>query len=72
MVNGRHAIRDGDWKLVSSRKREDAATIGLSQFELYNLADDIAERNDVSGAHLERAGRLFKEYRKFAENRKLK
>ena len=72
MINGRHAIRDGDWKLVSSRRHEDAATIGQSQFELFNLADDIAEQNDVSQSHPEKAKRLLKEYRKFAESRELK
>ena len=72
MINGRHAIRDGDWKLVSSRRHEDAATVDQSHFELFNLADDITEQNDLSQRRPERAKRLFKEYRKFAESRELK
>jgi len=72
MINGRHAIREGDWKLIADRRHEDAATIEQSKFQLFNLADDIAEKNDVSDAYPERADRLFEEYRKFAESRELK
>jgi arylsulfatase A-like enzyme len=72
MINGSHAIRDGNWKLVADRRREDAATVSQSQFELFNLAGDIGEQNDVSQRHPERAKRLFKEYRRFAESRELK
>jgi arylsulfatase A-like enzyme len=72
MINGRHAIRDGEWKLVADKRREDAAAVDQSQFELFNLADDIAEQNDISQLHTEKVKRLFKEYRKFAESRKLK
>ncbi len=72
MINGRHAIRVGDWKLISTRRHEDAATVGPSRFELYNLANDIAEQNNVSQANPERTKRLFTEFRKFAESRKLK
>jgi len=71
-IHGRHAIRDGDWKLISSARHEDAAKVKRSRFGLYNLADDIAEQNDVSQTYPERAKRLFTEFRKFAESRKLK
>jgi arylsulfatase A-like enzyme len=72
MINGRHAIRDGNWKLVADRRREDAATVDRPQFELFNLADDIGERNDVLQRHPEEAKRLFRQYREFAESRELK
>ncbi|MBT3380116.1 MAG: arylsulfatase [Lentisphaerae bacterium] len=72
MINGRHAIREGDWKLIADRRHEDAATIGLPRFGLYNLADDLAERNDVSDAHAERTQRLFRAYKDFVSSRKLK
>ena len=72
MINGRHAIREGNWKLISTQKNEDAASIEASRFELYNLADDLAEQHDVSENHPERTTRLFKVYRTFAESRKLK
>lgn len=72
MVNGRHAIREGKWKLVSRHRHEDAGSVSLAQFELYNLADDLAEENDVSESHPERAQRLFADFTTFAKNRKLK
>ncbi|MGB1724771.1 MAG: aryl-sulfate sulfohydrolase, partial [Limisphaerales bacterium] len=34
------AIRDGDWKLIEFYHHE--------KFELYNLADDIGEQNDLA------------------------
>jgi arylsulfatase A-like enzyme len=52
-IHGRHAIRDGDWKLISSARHEDAARVKRSRFELYSLADDIGEQNDVSQSHPE-------------------
>jgi arylsulfatase A len=71
-IHGRHAIRDADWKLISSARHEDAARIKRSRFELYNLAEDIAEQNDVSQSHPETVKRLFTEFKEFANSRKLK
>lgn len=71
-IHGRHAIRDGDWKLISPARHEDAAKVKRSRFELYNLAEDIAEQNDVSQSHPETAKRLFTDFQKFANSRKLK
>ena len=71
-IHGKHAIRDGDWKLVSSARREDAATVKRSQFKLHNLAEGIADQNDVAHAHPEKAKRLFIEFKEFANSRKLK
>ncbi len=46
------AIREGDWKLVYRMK-----TGGL---ELYNLTEDIGERNDIAAEHPEIVARLAK------------
>jgi hypothetical protein len=43
-----------------------------SQFELFHLAEDISEENDVSTANPERAERLFLAYTDYAESRELK
>jgi len=68
------AVRDGDWKLVAlwdagsaapgrAYQQGDYAQIKgakLVDFELYNLTEDIAESNDVSGDHPEITARLKK------------
>jgi len=43
-----------------------------SQFELFNLRNDLSEQNDVAQKHPERVERLFKAYRDYAANRELK
>ena len=72
MIHGRHAVRKGDWKLVSTARHEDATSIRPSQFGLYNLADDIAEQNDISQKYPERKERLFSQFETFTKNRTLK
>jgi arylsulfatase A-like enzyme len=71
MVN-RGGIRDGDWKLVSKSRVRKMESVKSKQFGLYNLADDLSERNDVSNKHPERAGDLFSAFKKYADNRELK
>ena len=71
MVN-RGAIRDGDWKLVSKSRVRKMEAVKLAQFELFNLADDLSEKNDLSKTHPERTERLFEEFRNHAESRNLK
>ncbi|MAS96069.1 MAG: arylsulfatase [Verrucomicrobiales bacterium] len=44
------AIRDGDWKLIEFWEWDEV--------ELYNLADDIGERNDLSAANSEKVAEL--------------
>lgn len=48
------AIRDGDWKAV----RRNVMTKKPEQWELYNLADDPRESNDVASEHVEIVERL--------------
>lgn len=40
---GRKAMRDGDWKLLLSRKNAEP--------ELYNLEDDLGEKNNLASKH---------------------
>lgn len=61
----RFAIRDGDWKLVAHwdaagrppgrninpQSVQQLKTAKLVRFELYNLADDIAEQHDLAANH---------------------
>ena len=46
--NGRQAIRKGDWKAV----KYDVHNNG--KIELYNLADDVSETNDLSDKYPEK------------------
>ncbi|MCA8996269.1 MAG: sulfatase-like hydrolase/transferase [Planctomycetaceae bacterium] len=41
----RRALRSGDWKLVCQRHQQ-----GTPQWELYNLAEDIAEETDLAAS----------------------
>ncbi len=50
-------VRSGDWKLVVDRKRKVDA--------LYNLKEDLAERNDLSASHPEKKAELMKIGRDF-------
>ena len=57
------AIRKGDWKLVKTTegrlKAADPSTFNdLSGAELYNLADDIGERNNLAASHREKVKEL--------------
>ncbi|MDP2336245.1 MAG: sulfatase [Bacteroidota bacterium] len=49
-----HAIRKGDWKLLKHRDHPDV--------ELYNLAEDIGEQNDLSKARPEKVKELQQLY----------
>jgi len=46
----KNALRHGDWKLVSMKKKS---------WELYNLATDLGESNDQSGTYPEVLGKLI-------------
>ena len=54
------AIRDGDWKLVTSDDRDPAA------WELYNLANDRSETEEVGARNLEIANRLRATWNRWA------
>jgi arylsulfatase A-like enzyme len=45
---GQHAVRKGDWKAVRRNLRR-----GGGPLELYDLARDVGEQNDVAAAHAE-------------------
>lgn len=54
------AIRKGDWKLVS-RKRNSMTKTGFTdnpEFELYNIAADRSEINDLAGQYPEKVAEL--------------
>lgn len=57
--SGNRGVRDGQWKLVSSR-------FDLV-WELYNVEDDPTELNDVSGEHPEIKNRMIGLYEIWAE-----
>ncbi|EDM29156.1 arylsulfatase precursor [Lentisphaera araneosa HTCC2155] len=68
----RESIRMGDWKLISSGGKKEFDSLKMSQFKLYNLSSDLAEKNDLAPSHPERAQEMYKEFKKFMDQRKLK
>jgi arylsulfatase len=46
---GNHALRQGDWKI-----RWEYESLGKGQWELFNLASDVSERQDLAAAQPER------------------
>jgi len=56
---GNRAIRVGDWKLVAKGAR--------GPWELYNIAQDRSEQNDLALAHPERAQQLAAMWQAYAE-----
>jgi arylsulfatase A-like enzyme len=61
-MGGMMAIRRGDWKLVKnsdSAFRDDPSVLEpLSGTELYNLRDDIGEKNDLAARHPDKVREL--------------
>lgn len=61
---GKRAIRDGDWKLVWT-----PAPYGPGAWELFNLATDPAEQQDLSGSHPEVLARLAGHWERYAADK---
>jgi arylsulfatase A-like enzyme len=55
------AVRDGDWKLVQTRQRPEGV-------QLYNLADDLAEQENLAEQHPEVFARLMGQYEEWKSN----
>ena len=72
MIHRSHAIREGHWKLALNARQTDAAQVKKEKFELYNLARDPGEKENVANEHPKTADRLFSQFSTFVENRKLK
>jgi len=56
------AIRKGDWKLI---ERFDTESV-----ELYNIARDISEKNDLATRHTEKATELLKDLKNWQRDTK--
>ena len=56
------AIRKGDWKLIEQ--------FDTGSVELYNIADDIGEQNDLATDHPEKATELLKDLKQWQRNTK--
>ena len=59
----KQALRRGDWKLVRLWSREKGAAATVTN-ELYNLAEDIAERNNLAGERPEVLAKMLELARK--------
>jgi arylsulfatase A-like enzyme len=68
-LGGTMAIRKGDWKLVKTRDGPldpDVTTLSdLSTAGLYNLAEDIGEKNDLASAHPEKVRELAEAWQRW-------
>jgi arylsulfatase len=53
-IFGNRAVRQGDWKL-----RWEYKPFGTEQWELFNLAEDVAERHDLASTHPEKVESLL-------------
>jgi len=60
-VFGNRAVRQGDWKLRWQYK-----PFGTEQWELFNLAEDVAERHDLASAHPEKVQALVALWEEYA------
>lgn len=62
--NGGHrqeAMRDGTWKLVVNHRKAKPGTFGNETFELYDLAKDPSEENNLAKKHPGRATKMLKQ-----------
>ncbi|UUO06441.1 arylsulfatase [Blastopirellula sp. J2-11] len=58
---GAHALRDGDWKIVWSKRMPEKI-----EWELYNLAEDRCETNDLAAAHPDRLRTMIAAWNEWA------
>jgi len=69
-LGGMMAIRKGDWKLVKTREgplrdTDPAVLSDLSTAELYNLATDIGEKNNLAAQHPEKVKELAEAWQRW-------
>ncbi len=57
------AMRDGSWKLVVHHPRAKRGTFGNPKLELFNLAQDLSEKNNIAAEHPERAATMHQHIR---------
>lgn len=75
-INGRFALRDGPWKLElcagsggwGKPTDADATRPGLRAVQLYDLSNDIAERNNLQAAQPERVKRMTAQLQKIVDD----
>jgi arylsulfatase A-like enzyme len=68
IFHNQFTVRHGDWKLILPRKRRRAK--GSSVVELYNLKNDLSEKNNLASEHPEIAERLSKQLLSFKAEKK--
>jgi len=61
---GNRAVRDGDWKLVSTY---DYSRKQFNNWELYDLSTDRSELNDLSSSQPEKAGEMIRLFESWSE-----
>jgi len=62
-LGGRRALRKGDWKIVSAN-----APWGNGDWELYNLAQDRAERHDLAQSNPQKLGEMLVAWRDYVRD----
>lgn len=61
------AMRDGEWKLVVVHPKAKPGTFDNEKVQLYNLADDPGEENDLAKEKPEKAATMLKELKAWFE-----
>lgn len=56
------AVREGDWKLVKAQTGPGDGKANTEGAELYNLAADIGEKNNVAATHPDKVARLAEQW----------
>jgi len=62
-LNGRRAMRVGDWKIVQANK-----PWGSGEWELYDLGRDRSELHNLAASHPDKLKELLAEYERYAKN----
>ena len=68
----RESIRIGDWKLISPRGKKEFDSLKMNDFEFYNIEADPAEKTNMAASNPERVKEIYKEFKDFMDQRKLK
>jgi len=75
-IDGRFAIRQGNWKLIfssgsggwASPKDAEATTLGMPDVQLYDMLDEPSESTNIQSAHPDVVDKLTQLMEQYIEN----
>ena len=71
MIVGNYSLRMDDWKLVARKRGKKGGIPVSTDINIYNLAEDLSEQNDLALSKPERLQAMYDKYRDFLESREL-